>query len=186
MSPQLCPAGFIGDSTSLTTQECSRKCTNVSTSDSLVCKPSLCPAGFYCPAGVIAPIPCGNVGVYCPEGSSTPTTVSTGYYTIWSTVEGDSLQVAAASPPESGVTLLMSLADQYVDGEALAVQQVTSRSSQRPCEPGSYCIGGVKKKCPPGVYGATQALSTAACTAPCPAGYYWYGFLMVIRQMISH
>lgn len=38
------------------------------------------------------------------------------------------------------------------------------------CPPGFYCTGGVRFACPAGVYGETQGLSTAECTAPCPAG----------------
>lgn len=94
-----------------------------------------------------------------------PTNVSVGFYTTWRFVSGE------AMGNNGGQEML---ADQYIDGNSLATQRRTTRTSQMQCEAGSYCVGGVKKLCPAGVYGDGQGLSTAACTAPCPAGYYWY------------
>ena len=42
----------------------------------------------------------------------------------------------------------------------------------RDCEPGSYCITGIKKLCPAGTYGNISALTTRKCSGPCPAGYF--------------
>ena len=41
-----------------------------------------CTAGYYCPEASYSATqnPCGNVTVYCPEGSSTPLTVDSGFY----------------------------------------------------------------------------------------------------------
>ena len=65
---QACPAGRFGDRKQLASPACEGKC----------------PAGFYCGLGTTSKtaIPCGNVSVYCPEGSSSPTWVDAGYKTM--------------------------------------------------------------------------------------------------------
>ncbi len=47
-----------------------------------------------------------------------------------------------------------------------------TRTFQAICEPGFWCIGGIKTACAPGVYGFTTGLSNPACSGPCQAGYY--------------
>ncbi|KAF1793261.1 hypothetical protein GQ600_14949 [Phytophthora cactorum] len=95
-----------------------------------------------------------------PKGSSAPTIATAGYYTTWKAYTGSSV---------TGEQLAL----QYVEGNSLAIRNQTTRSNQHICDKGSYCITGVKRLCPAGTYGATDGLSTAACTAPCPAGFYW-------------
>ncbi len=41
---------------------------------------------------------------------------------------------------------------------------------QAPCEPGHYCIDGVRLPCPPGFFGDSPGLSTPSCSGPCAAG----------------
>lgn len=62
--PSFCPDGTYGAAMGLKTSECS----------------GLCPAGFFCPAFTIQPLPCGNVAVYCPQGSAAPKAVQPGYF----------------------------------------------------------------------------------------------------------
>ena len=58
----LCPAGHFGETTGLSTADCSGSC----------------PAGYYCPEGSVSGTTnkCGSVDKYCPAGSSAPTDVS--------------------------------------------------------------------------------------------------------------
>lgn len=104
--------------------------------------------------------------MFCPTGSAAPTSVASGYYTTWTPL-GSSGDITGA----------------YVDGGALAATNQTTRSAQQICEKGSYCVNGVKRLCPGGVYGATQGLATAACTAPCSAGYYWCVYACEARSI---
>lgn len=62
-----CPAGRYGISGSKNSN-----CTN------------LCPEGYFCPEGTSNPYEneCGEVDLFCPLGSSFPTKVTRGYYTI--------------------------------------------------------------------------------------------------------
>lgn len=47
-----------------------------------------------------------------------------------------------------------------------------TRRAQRPCEPGHWCEGGVRRPCPAGRYGASPREAGAGCSGPCEAGYY--------------
>lgn len=66
------------------------------------CLPSVCPAGFYCPEGTSAPLPCGEGGgrryggaVFCPKGSVEPTVAGRGHYTVGSASAPGSYQKPA-------------------------------------------------------------------------------------------
>jgi VCBS repeat-containing protein len=61
-----CPAGSFGSTTAMASASCSGQCD----------------AGYTCPAGSTSPRvqACGGVGVFCPLGSATPTSVSAGFY----------------------------------------------------------------------------------------------------------
>ncbi|TYZ57690.1 hypothetical protein PybrP1_008537 [[Pythium] brassicae (nom. inval.)] len=170
-----CPAGLFGEVYGLQSASCTGDaacsglcpagyycpvgtCTQVGTKApfSTVCEPSLCPAGYYCPLASAQPVACGAVDVFCPVGSSTPIFVASGFYTTWTPVATTAGDISIA----------------YLDGNVLAAANRTLRSAQRVCERGAYCVGGVKRLCPAGVYGSTLGLASAACTAPCPAGYF--------------
>ncbi|KAJ8535084.1 hypothetical protein ON010_g13655 [Phytophthora cinnamomi] len=157
ITPTPCPAGTYGASQGLISSACSSTCSSVG--GVLSCVPSPCPAGYYCPLATTVPLECGSTGVFCPEGSPAPTTATTSYYTTWKAYSGTSV---------TGEQLAL----QYVEGYQLAIQNQTTRSDQHICEKGSYCIAGVMRLCPAGTYGGSEGLATAACTAPCPAGYY--------------
>jgi len=92
-----------------------------------------CPAGFYCPTGSSNPIHCGNHSVYCPFGSVLPIQVSAGYYTTQGTYDGSA------------------------DGLN------STRSWQLICEPGFYCIDGVKQPCNSGLYVWVVSLCVCVC-----------------------
>jgi hypothetical protein len=51
-------------------------------------------------------------------------------------------------------------------------QTSQNRTGQSLCEPGYYCLSGVRTACPGGTFGNAQGLKTPACSGPCTAGYY--------------
>ena len=87
---------------------------------------------------------CGGPAVYCPPHSVVPTAVSPGFYSL-----------GAASVPH----------------QAQVAADAATRFSQAQCEPGYYCVGGVRSPCAPGRYGATPGLSSADCSGLCAPGF---------------
>jgi hypothetical protein len=63
-----CPSGFYGDAVKLLNSSCS----------------GYCDAGYYCPLGSIERTSnqCGGSNVFCPQGSSIPSDVLQGYYSV--------------------------------------------------------------------------------------------------------
>jgi hypothetical protein len=82
--------------------------------------------------------PCGDVSLYCPEGSATPTRVRAGYFTVGNDADTSN----------------------------------STRVDEVLCPLGHYCVGGVLFQCPSGRFGASEGLSSAACSGVCAAGYY--------------
>ena len=118
---ELCPTGRFGGSVNVTSNLCDGPCL----------------AGRYCPnPGTTSEVgvACGSPDQFCPAGSSSPTNVSTGYYSLGG-----------------------------VNG--------TLMTSQLVCEPGSFCVGGVRAPCAGGTFSPVAALASP-CSSPCPAGYY--------------
>lgn len=113
----------------------------------------LCRAGFYCPEGsfISTQYQCDSTDVYCPIGSAAPSLVATGYYTT-SHSGNDSLLISYS-----------------VDGNEF---RGWARSEQAICNPGYYCVKGVRYPCPAGRYGASAGLSTGYCDGFCRGGYY--------------
>jgi len=168
-----CTGGRVGSGFGLTTSACSSLCEDrgeypsVSSTDDYVranitdsltgvavlpgynpfCEPEWCAAGYYCPPGSSrsTQVPCGSPAYYCAVGSAVPTPVDTGYYTV-------------------GLYSLPGRSQNSSDG--------TTRTAQVICEPGYWCLAGLRTACPGGVYGDTYGLSTAACSAPCADGYF--------------
>lgn len=48
---------------------------------------------------------------------------------------------------------------------------ITTRSAIMKCNPGSYCINGISRLCPPGLYSKLGS-PTEDCDGPCDPGYY--------------
>lgn len=116
----------------------------------------LCPAGRYGnQVGETSPL-CTGVckrGYYCPLGSTSPTEFQC----------GSSSNVCRIGSPYP-----ISVLEGYYTVGGLN----STRFHQLECEPGYFCMGGVKFQCPAGTYGATYGLTTSACSGKCKGGYY--------------
>mmetsp|Transcript_17180 Transcript_17180/g.21407 ORF Transcript_17180/g.21407 Transcript_17180/m.21407 type:complete len:905 (-) Transcript_17180:437-3151(-) len=145
VSPQQrpCPAGLAGIEKGSKDERCSNKCDPLG----VQCIPHECEEGYYCPSNStsVRMIACGGAAAYCPKGSSTPSSVSDGYYTVGS----------------------MSLPGYYQSS-----QDEFTRTSQVKCEPGTYCITGVRYACPTGTYGSEHGLTSVTCSGDCSPGFY--------------
>ncbi|TYZ58639.1 hypothetical protein PybrP1_009226 [[Pythium] brassicae (nom. inval.)] len=125
-----------------------------------------CEAGYFCVGGRKFICPGGRYGdrvgetspfcqrgYYCPPGSISPTQRECGGSDVIC-YTGSPLPVAVAS-------------GYYSVGGSNA-----TRVHQLVCEPGYFCLGGVKYQCPEGTFGATSGLRDATCSGLCAAGYY--------------
>ena len=136
-------------------------------------------------------VACGEVNMYCPEGSGSPITASKGHYTI-----GGILEVEVI--PGDNSNRVRVLEDNLYK---------ESRVAQEICPKGSYCasdgwvifcfvlfilfsnfhrlgffllyfcmiiflFSGIRRLCPAGRFGATEGLDTIGCSGPCSAGYF--------------
>lgn len=161
-----CPAGRYGATPGLSDDACS----------------GLCEAGFYCPEASTSPqqIECGGVDVFCPEGSKEPLAVYPGYYTVGgrnTNIPADRAMycretygVLDSAPPLRGPFHL-----DFDDGRYCTSGQIgdnETRSTQKMCEPGHFCVGGLRYECPPGTYGVADGETNPQCTGFCPDGYY--------------
>lgn len=97
-------------------------------------------------------------GFWCPAGSTSPFERACG---------GDEVYCPAGSGSP-----VAAKPGHYTVGGANA----TARTAQRPCEPGSFCHGGVKFDCPPGTFGSAAApvatRTGAACSGLCAKGHW--------------
>lgn len=144
-----CPAGRYGAEAGLTTPECSPLCEAFNRTDSVgsrFCEPRICHEGYVCPPASTSAKqqPCGSPAVYCPPHSVIPTPVTTGWYTIGS--------VSAA-------------------GQTQQTLDADTRTSQVVCEPGYFCMNGLRLPCASGFFGSTAGLSSGTCSGQCDAGY---------------
>lgn len=146
-----CRGGIYGGELGLTTAECSPLCElggppSSTSGAGKHCAARECPAGYYCPPATATPRhTCGGAHSYCPAGATGPTTVDVGYYTIGATSRPGDWQVAA---------------------DAL------TRKAQQECEPGTYCLDGVRRPCPAGFYSDEYGSNSTLCKGPCTAGFY--------------
>jgi hypothetical protein len=166
-----CPAGTFGSSASMTWPACSGNCsagyacpagsTNAtavrcsvgtySLGGAGVC--SACPPGFTCAGGPAAPVQCSLLGMYAAPGVGNCYMCPPGVYaaTTALTSAACSGNCTAGYACPSGSTSPMAIT----------------------CQPGQYSLAGASQctPCPAGVFGATAALSSAACSGNCTAGY---------------
>jgi hypothetical protein len=111
------------------------------------CESQLCSTGYYCPPGstVSTQISCGGSNYYCPQGISTPFVVDIGFYSF-----------GIFSSPAASQNIL----------------DVTTRTSQKLCEPGYYCSDGVRYPCQGGLYSNEYGTNSSSCKGSCEPGYY--------------
>lgn len=85
-TPKRCVAGYYGNSLDTKSQlsfSCAGPCPRGQLcSRSGLAFPEACPAGYWCESGSKTPTPCAELTKYCPENSSNPKLVPTGYYSI--------------------------------------------------------------------------------------------------------
>jgi hypothetical protein len=141
VTPFICRSGIYGNRTGLISSECADACWEGG------CTPNLCQEGYYCPPGSIVPVEreCGDSSVFCPTGSSLPTDVTPGYYTV---------------------------GPYLYSREITVTENPRTRTDQKICELGYYCERGVKNQCPPGTYGNTLGLASSSCSGLCSQGFY--------------
>lgn len=103
-----------------------------------------CSKGYFCPVGSTRADQqeCGSASVYCPKGSTIPIPVLKGHYTT------------GVEPSFGDIT----------------PKERKTQWAQIECEPGHYCIDGVKRQCPAGTY--SNIWGSTSCSAICPEGYY--------------
>ena len=149
----ICSAGRYGAETQMTNPACS----------------GACAAGWYCPAGSTTPKArkCGRTDLFCPKQSSLPTPVRDGFYTI-----GGSDFISAGDTIIGGDYDDEKITQRYEERIRFASNK--TRTWQVPCEPGYWCKGGIKYKCPAGRYGNESTTSSKECSGPCAAGYFCF------------
>ena len=164
-----CAAGIYGAEEGLQTKECSPFCehsgapNNTNSAGAKFCESRNCASGYYCPTASISAkqMKCGSASVYCPPSSVLPTPVSIGYYTIGNISVAEKMQVVTTITDINGQSGVIPT--EYSD-ELVRIAQII-------CEPGFYCIQGIRYKCPLGSYGSTSGLFTKTCSGLCHAGY---------------
>ena len=75
--------------------------------------------------------------MYCPRGSYEPTLIHDGFYGLFT----------GADAGEEGFW--------SADNSTYSVEL--------PCEPGYYCMGGIKRACPPGTFGWRFGMTEETC-----------------------
>lgn len=96
-----------------------------------------------------------SAGFYCPAASTTSTAYPCGGSHLF-------------CPEGSGVPTIVNTEYYTIPDD----RNVFTRSAQVICPFASYCINGVRKKCPAGTYGNTTGLMSANCASLCPIGTY--------------
>ena len=127
------------------------------------------PSGSFCPRGSLRLRPCGSEDRYCPAGSSAPVLADAGAYTTPQTASAWD-----ASYPECGRTSsLHGRRGANCTAAAIASEPLAPRQTGiQQCEPGHFCIHGIKFRCPERTLRVEHELKTPNCTAACPAGTY--------------
>ena len=121
----------------------------------------------------MTPIPCGNVTVYCPVGSSGPVPVAVGYYSGPDSAAVDSKESALECPPGAycvgGVRVLCP------PGTFQSGVRKSNISDCAVCTAGGWCGQGVAS---PSLCGNDSVYCPVGSSQPVPAGsgYFTQGF----------
>lgn len=150
-----CPPGNFGAIYGLTSIECS----------------GVCKEGYYCPAASTSREQnnCGGPDVYCPQQVGSPIPVGATFNALYNSLLPLDAYVTVAE--DGWYTLSEPYSDKIAASNSYEYRP-DNRYAQTLCEPGHYCVDGVKKQCPAGRYGETFGLSESFCTGSCAAGYY--------------
>ena len=117
----------------------------------------LCPQGKYGATAGLADAMCSGScmeGYFCPAGSTKAMQVPCGSSSVF-------------CPTGTGEPLPV-----YPGYYAVGGSSDTTRSAERKCEPGSYCVAGVRSLCAAGRWGGGFGAINSSCSGPCAAGYY--------------
>ncbi|CAM9203414.1 unnamed protein product, partial [Phaeothamnion confervicola] len=185
VTPIPCPAGTFGKESSAPSKE--------------FC--ALCPPTHWCPQKTTEPIPCpagssygGETGLTTIDCSSECTATAAGASSGGSAAAAVCLSsscpagyycpassLGVASPRECGGEGFFCPA---ASAAPTAVQRgyysvggdgsIRTRTGERQCEPGTYCLDGALFPCPAGTFGNVSGLSDESCSALCPEGAGWY------------
>ncbi len=172
----LCPLGFYGDSTGLTTSSCTGQCDAGFYGDSLgQTAPDCtgpCSGGFFCNAGSTSATqnPC-ETGNFCPIGSSGPTICPAGSY-----CPGQETELPIPCP-EGTFGNETGLEDATCSGNCSlgALCPEGSTTNETLCPIGFYCPIGSAIFCPGGTFGNETGLSDPTCSGNCTAGFFCLG-----------
>ena len=138
----LCPAGRFGSRLGESNPLCEGPCMR----------------GYFCPEGSVRKEEhnCGGPHHYCPTGSGAPVEAKSGFYTV------------ELEPHEEIVLHDTVDYQRYQQKYGTGVR----KTHERECEPGFYCMKGVRYECPIGRYGDTYGLVSSDCSGKCAGGSY--------------
>jgi hypothetical protein len=108
----------------------------------------VCSGGYYCPIGSASETECGGFDYFCPEGSGERKHVYFG---------------GGESPTSDDHGAFYTLGGDD-NGQ--------TRSFQKRCPAGSFCVGGRRTSCPAGRFGSRLGEKNPLCFGPCKEGYY--------------
>ena len=116
-----------------------------------------CWGGRFGDEGQTSPICTGDcfAGFYCPNGTARDDMKDCGGIEFYCP-EG----VASPIPADDGLYTTPLSSDPR------------RRINQTICEPGHYCVDGLKEKCSEGFFGGNESLSSPECDGRCEAGYW--------------
>ncbi len=153
-----------------------------------------CEAGYYCPAGAAAQVPCSD-GYYCPLwgqhsnasqipcpggyacksnswGTRRPSECEAGYFCLAGSTS--TTQIPCSAAHYCNTTGLSSNATQAQCGEGFYC--LAGSSSETPCSAGFYCPAATSSStqfpCSPGYFCNSTGLSSNATQSICEGGYY--------------
>jgi len=119
-----------------------------------------CPKGFYGKDVGMTNSYCSGqcyAGFICDEASDSPTQRTCGIN------ENDS---SVYCPLGSFSPIKVPVGYYSISGT------ITTRASILKCEPGFFCVNGIKRSCPAGRYAAVSGSSSESCQGICKAGFY--------------
>ena len=120
-----------------------------------------CAAGRYGDAAGLFNAECSGLcaaGYYCAEGSVAPSQFKCGAVNVF-------------CPAGSSAPTAVSDGYYTTNGEEGTESDELTRSSERKCEPGSWCSAGIRRLCIPGFWGGTFGAQYKTCSGSCNEGY---------------